>query len=137
MSTNATEFQEAAQRVTADVRQRQFIRTALGNYEIARDKRKGNFQSWESARQLAATIKWEAVNHLDTHLVELATKLEARGTKVHWASNGVQAREIILGIVAEKQAKSIIKYKSMTSEEIHLNHALEKSGLRSGGVRSG
>jgi L-lactate dehydrogenase complex protein LldF len=129
MSTNATQFQAAAEKVTGDLRQRQFIRTALGNYEIARDLRKASFQSWESARQTAATTKWQAINHLDTHLEALVAKLEARGTKVHWASNGVQAREIILAIVRDKKARSIIKSKAMTSEEIHLNDALEKAGF--------
>jgi L-lactate dehydrogenase complex protein LldF len=129
MSAYVAQFKTAAQRVTADLRQRQFIRTALGNYEVARDLRKASFQSWESARQTAAETKWQAINHLDTHLQELATKLEARGTKVHWASNGVQAREIIQNILTEKQARSIIKSKAMTSEEIHLNHALEKAGF--------
>src|SRR5205085_143157 len=56
-------------------------------------------------------------------------KLEARGTKVHWASTGQQAREIILGIIREKNARSIIKSKAMTSEEIHLNEALEHAGF--------
>ena len=129
MSANATQFQAAAQRVTANVDHRRFIRQALGNYEIARDLRKASFQSWESARQTAATTKWEAINHLDTHLRELAAKLEARGTKVHWAGNGGQARDIILDLVRRKKAHTIIKSKSMTSEEIHLNEALEKAGF--------
>jgi L-lactate dehydrogenase complex protein LldF len=124
-----SEFQTAATRVTADTRQRQFIRTALRGYEVARDKRKGAFQSWEAARQAAAETKWEAVNHLDTHLESLVSKLEARGTKVHWASTGAQAREIIAQILREKKARTIIKSKAMTSEEIHLNHALEKEGF--------
>ena len=129
MSANATQFQEAAGRVTADATHRRFLRTALGNYEIARDRRKSAFRSWESARQMAALIKWQAVNHLDTHLTGLAARLEARGTKVHWAANGAQAREIILGIVTARKARTIIKSKSMTSEEIHLNDALEKAGF--------
>jgi len=129
MNANARQFQEAAQRVTGDLRQRQFIRTALGNYETARDLRKASFQSWESARQTAATTKWQAINHLDTHLQTLAANLEARGTKVHWAGNGAQAREIILGILRDKKARSIIKSKAMTSEEIHLNGALEQAGF--------
>jgi L-lactate dehydrogenase complex protein LldF len=124
-----SQFKTAATRVTGDARQRQFIRTALGNYEIARDKRKAAFQSWESARQAAAETKWEAINHLDTHLESLVAKLEARGTKVHWASNAAQAREIILKIVTDKKARSIIKSKAMTSEEIHLNDALEHAGF--------
>jgi L-lactate dehydrogenase complex protein LldF len=129
MSANANQFKEASQRVTADVNHRQFIRTALGNYEIARDLRKAQFQSWESARRTAAATKWEAINHLDTHLKELAAKLESRGTHVHWASHGGHARDIILDIVRRKNARSIIKSKSMTSEEIHLNDALEKAGF--------
>ncbi len=130
MSTFVSQFKTAAERVTADGRQRQFIRTALGNYEIARDKRKAAFQSWESARQAAAETKWQAINHLDTHLESLVSKLEARGTKVHWASNAAQAREIILKIVRDKKARSIIKSKAMTSEEIHLNDALEHAGYQ-------
>ena len=115
--------------MSADLRHRKIIRTALRNYEIVRDQRKAGFQSWQGARQLAAETKWEAVNHLDKYLVELTTKLAARGTKIHWASTPAQAREIILKIVADKQARSVIKSKAMTSEEIHLNEALEDAGL--------
>ncbi|HZI32332.1 MAG TPA: [Fe-S]-binding protein, partial [Candidatus Binatia bacterium] len=98
MSTFVSEFKARASEKTHDLRLRQFIRTALSGYETARDKRKGAFQSWESARQAAAETKWQAVNHLDQHLEALAAKLEARGTKVHWASTGTQAREIIAQI---------------------------------------
>jgi L-lactate dehydrogenase complex protein LldF len=115
--------------MTRDLGHRQRIRAALRNYEIARDKRKAAFQDWQAARQAAAETKWEAVNHLDQHLVELATKLESRGTKVHWASTGAQARDIIVGIVRDRKARSIIKSKAMTAEEIHLNEALEHAGF--------
>jgi L-lactate dehydrogenase complex protein LldF len=129
MSTFASQFKEQARRMTRDLGHRQRIRTALHNYEIARDKRKAAFQDWQAARQAAAETKWEAVNHLDQHLVELATKLESHGTKVHWAGNGAQARDIIVGIVRDRKARSIIKSKAMTSEEIHLNEALEHAGF--------
>jgi len=127
--TFASQFLKQARVMTADLRHRQIIRTALTNYEIVRDKRKAAFQSWESARQAAAETKWEAVNHLDQHLESFVAKIEARGTKVHWASTGAQAREIILKIIREKNAQVIIKSKAMTSEEIHLNDALNNAGL--------
>ncbi len=127
--TFASQFLKDARVMAGDLRHRQTIRTALRNYEIVRDKRKAAFQDWQGARQLAAETKWEAVNHLDQYLEEFVAKLEARGTKVHWASNAAQAREIILKIVREKNARSIIKSKAMTSEEIHLNDALEHAGL--------
>ena len=129
MGTSVSEFKARATEKSGDLRHRQFIRTALRGYESARDRRKHAFQSWESARAAAAATKWQAVNHLDEHLIALAGKLEARGTKVHWASTAAQAREIITQILREKQARSVIKSKSMTSEEIHLNHALEAAGL--------
>ncbi|MEJ0091641.1 MAG: LutB/LldF family L-lactate oxidation iron-sulfur protein [Limisphaerales bacterium] len=115
--------------MAGDLRHRHIIRAALGNYEVARDQRTAAFQDWQAARQLAAETKWEAVNHLDKYLEEFVAKIEARGTKVHWASTAAQAREIILKIVRDKKAKCVIKSKAMTSEEIHLNDALEHAGL--------
>jgi L-lactate dehydrogenase complex protein LldF len=129
MPAEARQFKDDATRITRDLRHRGLIQTALKKYEIARDAKKSKYQDWQAARQTAAEIKWDAINHLDKYLVEFASKLEARGTKVHWASTGVQAREIILGIVCEKRAHSIIKSKAMTAEEIHLNDALEKAGF--------
>jgi L-lactate dehydrogenase complex protein LldF len=125
----AQQFKRDAERMTKDLRHRSLIQTALKKYEVARDARKARFQDWQSARQTAAEIKWDAINHLDKYLAELVDKLEARGTKVHWATTGEQARQIILGIVREKKARSVIKSKVMTGEEIHLNEALEKAGL--------
>jgi L-lactate dehydrogenase complex protein LldF len=129
MNTTARKFKSQAAVLTRDLRHRELIHAALSKYEAVRDNTKATFQDWPAARQAAAETKWEAVNHLDKYLVELVEKLEARGTKVHWASTGAQAREIILGIIREKKARSIIKSKAMTSEEIHLNEALEEAGF--------
>jgi L-lactate dehydrogenase complex protein LldF len=129
MTGFAVKFLQSARRVTSDLRHRRLIRAALHNYEVVRDRRRAAFQDWPAARQAAAETKWEALNHLDRYLVEFADKLAARGTKVHWAGTGAQAREIILGIVRGKKARSIIKSKAMTSEEIHLNEALQQAGF--------
>lgn len=115
--------------MTHDLRHRGLIQVALGNYEAVRDRTKSAYQDWEAARQHAAETKWEAINHLDRYLTEFAAKLEARGTKVHWAAQGDEARDIILQIIRDHRARCIIKSKSMTSEEIHLNEALEKEGF--------
>jgi L-lactate dehydrogenase complex protein LldF len=129
MTTFAREFKAHARQLTNDLRHRQLIQTALRKYEATRDKTRASFQDWQAARQAAAETKWEALNHLDQHLAAFTEKLEARGTKVHWASTGQQARDIILGIIREKKARSIIKSKAMTSEEIHLNEALAEAGF--------
>jgi L-lactate dehydrogenase complex protein LldF len=130
MNSPAAQFNEQAERVTRDLRHRKLIQTALGKYEVVRDQRKAAFQDWAAARQAAAETKWEAVNHLDKHLEEFASKLEARGTKVHWAGDVAAAREVIAGILRDRNARSVIKSKTMTAEEIHLTEALESAGVK-------
>src|ERR1039457_3705721 len=109
MSTPVQKFNQQAEILTHDLRHREIIQTALSKYEAVRDKTRGAFQDYQAARQAAAETKWEAVTHLDKYLEQFAARLESRGTKVHWAGTAEQAREIILGIVREKKARSIIK----------------------------
>ena len=131
MNAFARQLKNDAARITRDLRHRRLIQTGLNRYEATRDAKKSKFQSWEDARQTAAEIKWDAVNHLDKYLAEFADKLETRGAKVHWASAAEQAREIILRIVKEKKARSIIKSKMMTAEEIHLNERWKRRASKS------
>jgi L-lactate dehydrogenase complex protein LldF len=128
MSTPVQQFHVDADRVSADEIHRHRIQSALGKYYVARDRQVDKFQDWNAARQAAAETKWEAVNHLDTHLLSFAEKLEARGGKVFWANNSAEARDYILAICKAKKARCIVKSKAMTAEEIHLNEALEKDG---------
>ncbi len=129
MTGYARKFLRDARRVTADLRHRQIIRTALHNYEAARDRRQAAFADWQTARLAAAATKWEAINYLEENLNAFADKLAARGTKVHWASTDRQARDIIIQIIQDKAARCVVKSKAMTAEEIHLNEALERAGI--------
>src|SRR5262249_31761120 len=123
-SSFENEFRASATKLTADLRHRALIRASLKGYEKNRDEKRGRFQSWESARQAAAETKWEAINHLDSYLSKFADNLEKRGARVFWAGTAEEARNYILNLAREKQAKTIVKSKTMTSEEIHLNEAL-------------
>jgi L-lactate dehydrogenase complex protein LldF len=127
-SSFASKFNTQATQLTADLGHRAKIQTALKSYEKARDERKAQYQDWQAARDGAANIKWEAINHLDSYLLDFVQKLTARGTKVFWAGNGQEARDYIVALAKEKGAHTIIKSKTMTSEEIHLNDALRKAG---------
>ncbi len=129
MNTPATEFNESARRYTADLDHRHLIQKGLSGYYIKRDEYKNRFQSWQGARDTAAEIKWEAVNHLDRYLEEFVSKIEARGVKVHWASDAQEARDHIVRIAKENKVRSVIKSKCMTGEEIHINDKLEKEGF--------
>lgn len=129
MKTRAAEFHDSARRYTADLEHRHLIQKALSGYYVKRDEFKNRFQSWSEARNAAAEIKWDAINHLDRYLEEFASKLEARGVKVFWAANGQEARDYIVRVARENNVRSIIKSKTMTGEEIHLNETLEKEGF--------
>ncbi len=129
MPSPVQDFKTSAKRLSADLRHRGLIQKALSGYYVKRDENKARFQSWQGARDLASEIKHEAVNHLDKYLVEFADKIAARGTVVHWCPDGNSAREAILKIASDNNVRSIIKSKSMTTEEIHLNDALEKRGF--------
>ena len=129
MNPHAKEFKASARRTAADLRQREWIQKALGGYYVKRDEFKNRFQDWQGARDGAASVKWEAVNHLDRYLEEFASRLEARGTKVFWAPDGKSACDYIVGVARDRKVQSIIKSKSMTGEEIHLTDALEENGF--------
>ncbi len=125
----SAQFAHDADIKTADLRHRELIQSALGKYVVARASKQSKFQNWQAARQAAAEVKWEAVGHLDSYLREFADKIEARGTQVFWAQTGDEARDYIVEIIKNAGAKRIIKSKTMTGEEIHLNAALEKEGF--------
>ena len=130
MTAFASQFKEQSRQITRNLRHRELIQTALGKYVVQRDEKKAAFQDWNSARQQAAETKWDAINHLDGYLQDFVGRIEARGTKVHWAGTGAQAREIILGILRESKARLIVKSKTMTAEEIHLNEVLAEAGFQ-------
>jgi L-lactate dehydrogenase complex protein LldF len=128
MSSIASKFKSSSIKLTADLGHRAKIQTALKSYERARHGSQIQYQDWQAARTGASAIKWEAINHLDAYLIEFTDKLAARGTKVFWASNSQEARDYVIALAKEKGARSIVKSKTMTSEEIHLNEALRQAG---------
>jgi L-lactate dehydrogenase complex protein LldF len=130
MKTHLKEFKASARRYTADSQHRDRIQQALAGYYTKRVEYQNRFQDWAGARDLAAEIKREAINHLDRYLEEFASKLEARGTKVFWAPGAKEARDYIVEVARRHKVRSIIKSKSMTAEEIHLNDALEQEGFK-------
>jgi L-lactate dehydrogenase complex protein LldF len=126
--TPKRQFLHDAAAHVADSGHRAFVRSALGGYYQSRDTQKARYRDWEHARDAASLAKWSAVNRLDQLLEQFAANFEARGGRVHWAANAEEARGIILGLLHQANAKAIIKSKCMTSEEIHLNAALEEEG---------
>ena len=94
-----------------------------------------NREAWEAfgdsdqVRARARSIKDGTLAELDRHLETLEQSVLARGGHVHWAADGEEACQAVLGILQSHQAHRVVKSKSMTSEEIHLNKALEAAGV--------
>jgi L-lactate dehydrogenase complex protein LldF len=80
-------------------------------------------------RERARSIKDHTLADLHVHLETLERSVQARGGHVHWADDGAAACQTIVEICRRRAAKVVVKSKSMTSEEIHLNHALEEAGV--------
>jgi L-lactate dehydrogenase complex protein LldF len=129
MPSAASQFNTDATRMVADLGHRQMVEQSLAGYQKTRSSNAGRFQDWESARTQAAAIKDEAIRYLDQHLAQFEEKLVARGAKVFWANDAAEARAYILDLARAKQVRAIVKSKTMVSEEIHLNEALEKAGF--------
>ncbi len=115
----------------ADLEHRRKINFNIGKYNTAVPKGKEQFADVHLARERAKNLKWRAIETLDQQLEEFELNFTKRGGKVIWAENSEQAIEEILKICAEKNCKSLVKSKSMVTEEIHLNKALEKNGIES------
>ncbi len=98
------------------------------------DKRKSTVAAdvlpeYQELRQQANDLKRHAIEHLDYYLEEFERNLEARGGKVIWCRDGKDVVDFVLSLAKRRQSKVIVKSKSMTTEEIHLNHHLEEHGL--------
>ncbi len=83
----------------------------------------------DALRDQARAIRAYALAHLDELLNQLSDNVEAHGGRVCWAEDGAAARRYITDLARERGVKSIVKSKSMASEEIHLNTALEQAGI--------
>src|SRR6266404_6318396 len=83
----------------------------------------------EALRDRAREIKEETIGNLDSYLTELEKNVVRSGGTVHWARTGNEARAIVLELARKNNVKRIVKGKSMATEEIELNEALEQAGI--------
>ncbi|PCH66352.1 MAG: iron-sulfur cluster-binding protein [Bacteroidetes bacterium] len=92
-------------------------------------KGKDQYANLELAKQRAAYLKWKTLENLDKYLIEFESNFTARGGKVIWANNAEEANKEILKVLQSVNAKSAVKSKSMTTEELDLNEFLEKNQI--------
>jgi L-lactate dehydrogenase complex protein LldF len=115
----------------ADLEHRRKINFNIGRYNAAVPLGKQQFADLETARQQAKNIKWSAIEHLDQHLLAFEKNIEARGGKVLWAATVAEAQQHIIDICRRVNCTTLVKSKSMVTEEIHLNQFLSEQGIDS------
>ncbi len=123
---------------------RERIRTSLSNQNLqtaldanaerrleARQKAMDSLsEDWEVLRTRAKRVRQDVIENLDKYLDRFVSEAKSNGITVHFADGPKDAVDFVLAIARENQAKLIAKSKTMVSEEIELNHALEAAGLR-------
>lgn len=88
-----------------------------------------DYEDADKLRETAGLIKQHTLEHLDTYLAEAEERMKENGVQVHFAVDAEAANEAVLKIMQDNGAKSMVKSKSMATEEIFLNPYLEKNGM--------
>jgi L-lactate dehydrogenase complex protein LldF len=123
-------FDENAKAALADVQLRGALRNATSLFGKRRLEAARSLNNWEDLRTHARAIKDEVLLHLDRYLETFVANAEKRGAVVHWASDAAEANAIICKLALDRNARTIVKSKSMTTEETRLNDALEAAGMQ-------
>ncbi len=139
----APSFQTAALPLLEDAQLRKNVRHATDVTQRKRAQVVADSADWQELRSAASAIKAHTMRYLDQYLLQFEKACTAAGGQVHWAGDADEANRIVAGLVkqyppqragnaraGEPGGYEAIKIKSMTSEEIGLNEALEREGIR-------
>lgn len=129
MSTLASEFINTSETKAFDLDHRRIINNNIGKYDTAVLRGLSRFSDLENSKRKAHTIKWKVMENLDKLLPEFESNFQRRGGKVIWANDAAEANQEVLNILKKVNAKTVIKSKSMVTEEIHLNDFLVEHGI--------
>src|SRR6266404_1826947 len=122
-------FDANARAALQDVQLRGALRNVTSLFGKRRLAAARSLSNWEDLRTEARRIKDQTLLHLDKYLEEFTTNAEKAGGRIHWARDAAEANEIVKRLACERGARLVVKSKSMVTEEIHLNAALQAVGV--------
>ncbi|MFD0766206.1 LutB/LldF family L-lactate oxidation iron-sulfur protein [Mucilaginibacter lutimaris] len=131
MGNTAEEFLAASQEKAFEPEHRAIINKSIDKYDAAFERGLSRMINLDNTKKKGHTIKWRVMENLDKFLPEFEANFLKRGGKVIWANDAEEANREILNIIQKAGAKTVIKSKSMATEEIHLNEFLEKHHIES------
>jgi len=125
------QFAIASKKIAFDMQHRKTIQFNIARYDTAVEKGMARYKDVELAKRNAAAIKRDVLVNWEKYLVEFESNCISNGCEVIWASDLNEANECIKKIISENNARLLVKSKSMTTEEIELNHVAESVGCES------
>ncbi|MFC3606325.1 LutB/LldF family L-lactate oxidation iron-sulfur protein [Stutzerimonas tarimensis] len=123
------DFRARARGALKDEQLRRNFRTAMDSLMTKRAIAFSDADERERLREMGNHIRARALSKLPELLERLETNLTRNGVKVHWAETVEEANRIVLDIARSREAKQVIKGKSMVSEEMEMNHFLQGHGV--------
>lgn len=124
-----SKFLNKSEDISLDAKHRKTIQFNIGKYNNAVQNGGGNYQNHELGREKLSHLKNQGLYNLDKYLIEFENNFTKNGGKVLWAETGEEAIQQIHKIVEENRIKTVVKSKSMTTEEIELNEFFDKIGV--------
>ncbi len=129
--TTATfpEFRERAIKAIGDPQLQRAIDGATLNFRTGRETALAELPDADALRDHFKAIRSATLARLADHLETFERQATAAGAIVHWARDAAEARDIVIGIARQHGVDLAVKSKSMATEEIHLNRALDEAGI--------
>ncbi|MDQ0340048.1 L-lactate dehydrogenase complex protein LldF [Caldalkalibacillus uzonensis] len=127
--SNPLPFKQRVEQGLNDPFLRQSLKNAQARFREGKQRAAqilGNLEEW---RTRAEAIRHHTIEHLDYYLDQFATNVENNGGTVFFAETEQEAVDYLIRLAKAKQAKTVIKSKSMVSEETHVNKRLEEIGV--------
>ncbi len=122
-------FPEAARGELANTQLRRNLGAATATIRAKRQAVVDEVDDWEQLREAGSALKADVMARLPELLVQLEEQVTARGGTVHWARDAAEANRIVVELVRATGADEVVKVKSMATQEIGLNEALEAEGI--------
>ncbi|MFD3945354.1 LutB/LldF family L-lactate oxidation iron-sulfur protein [Streptomyces sp. NPDC058579] len=122
-------FPKAAHEAVRNPTLRANLRHATHTIRDKRAKAVAELDDWAELREAGKLIKEHTLRHLDHYLVRLEEAVTAAGGVVHWAADADEANRIVTDLVKATGETEVVKVKSMATQEIGLNEALEAEGI--------
>jgi L-lactate dehydrogenase complex protein LldF len=120
---------EASSEFIAAADHLEFHDRRLWDLRTKRDRATAAIPEWEELRTLASQIKEHTLTHLADYLEQFERQAQANGATVHWARDAAEHNQIVHDIMAVRGAKSLVKSKSMLTDECEMRPFLEQRGI--------